>query len=118
MGSVDADNALMGSLGFVTNPGTRAALMAQTKDSGSGQFVWSENNTMAGYRGLASNQITSGDLFFGNWEDLIIGLWGGLDIVVDKYTHSSSGSVRIVAFQDIDIAVRHPQSFAYNNDGS
>lgn len=117
MGAVDSDNALMGFLGFVTDPGTRAALMAQSKDSGSGQFVWSESNTMAGYRALASNQITSGDVFFANWEDLIIGLWGSLDIVIDKYTHSSSGGVRIVAFQDVDIAVRHPSSFAFNNDG-
>jgi hypothetical protein len=39
-------------------------------------------------------------------------MWGGLDIAVDTSTGSSSGTVRVVALQDVDIAVRHAQSFA------
>jgi hypothetical protein len=51
-------------------------------------------------------------IFFGNWADLIIGSWGGLDLTVDPYKHSDSGTLRIVALQDVDIAVRHAQSFS------
>jgi len=49
---------------------------------------------------------------------LLIGMYGGLDIVVDPYTASSSGTVRIVALQTVDVAVRHAVSFAFNNDGA
>ena len=32
--------------------------------------------------------------------------------LVDPYTASTTGTVRVVAFQDCDVAVRHPESFA------
>jgi hypothetical protein len=31
---------------------------------------------------------------------------------------STSGTVRIVALQTVDVAVRHAVSFAFNNDGA
>jgi hypothetical protein len=51
-------------------------------------------------------------IFFGNWADLIVAMWGVLDILVDPYTLSKSGGVRVVAMQDVDIGFRHPESFA------
>jgi HK97 family phage major capsid protein len=75
-------------------------------------------NTINGYRAIVSNQVTAGDLFFGNFADLLIGMYGGLDILVDPYTASSSGTVRVRALQTVDVAVRHAVSFAYNNDGA
>ena len=51
-------------------------------------------------------------IFFGNWGDLMIGMWGGLDILVDPYTASTTGTVRVIALQDVDVAVRQPASFA------
>jgi hypothetical protein len=42
---------------------------------------------------------------------LLIGMWGGLDILVDPYTASTTGTVRIVAMQSVDVAVRHAVSF-------
>ena len=51
-------------------------------------------------------------LLFGNFADLLVGFWSGIDINIDTATHSSSGGVRVVAFQDIDVAVRHPESFS------
>ncbi|MDC6408908.1 phage major capsid protein [Xylella fastidiosa subsp. multiplex] len=34
-------------------------------------------NTVNGYPASVSNQIKAGDVFFGNWADLIIAMWGG-----------------------------------------
>ena len=34
--------------------------------------------------------------------DLIIGMWGGLDVTVDPFTHSSRGRIRIVMMQDVE----------------
>jgi hypothetical protein len=51
-------------------------------------------------------------MLFGNWADLMIGYWSGVDINVDTSTGSTSGTVRIVALQDVDVAVRHGESFA------
>jgi hypothetical protein len=51
-------------------------------------------------------------LLFGNFGDLIIGQWGVLDVLVDPYTLGTSGGIRIRLMQDVDIAVRHAESFA------
>lgn len=114
--AVDVDNALMGSLAYLTDPTTRGGLKTTAKDAGSGIFVW-EGNQVNGYNAEVSNQVTAGDVFFGNWADLIIGMWGGLDLTLDPYALSTSGGKRVIALQSCDIAVRHPVSFAHNNDG-
>ena len=46
----------------------------------------------------------------GYFSDILIGFWSGLDIMVDPYTGSASGTVRVVAMQDYDVAIRHPES--------
>jgi len=115
--AVAEDNALMGNLAYILPAGMYGALKTTVKDSGSGQFVVEPGNTINGYRAIVSNQVTAGDLYFGNFSDLLVGMYGGLDITVDPYTNSTSGTVRIVALQTIDVAVRHAVSFAFNNDG-
>jgi HK97 family phage major capsid protein len=78
---------------------------------------------MNGYRAAVTNQVSNtltkgtstgncSAIIFGNFSDLIIGMWGGLDLTVDPYTFSTSGTIRIVAMQDVDIAVRNAASFA------
>ena len=108
-------NALLGSPVYLMNAAMRGGLKTKSKDTGSGLFVM-EGNEVNGYRGVLSNQVESGDLWFGNFADLIIGYFSGLDLMVDPYTHSTSGTVRVVAMQDVDIAVRHPESFSRGND--
>ncbi len=110
------DNALLGNLAYITDAATYGGLKTKSKDSGSGMFVL-ENGESNGYRVIRSQQATAGNVYFGNFSDLLIGMWGGLDLTVDPYTASSSGTVRIVALQSVDVAVRHAVSFAYNNDG-
>lgn len=120
---VSVANADVGRLGYITNALVRGLLKTTSKDTGSGMFVWTDTATpLNGYRALVTNQVRSdGGVgsdesfnFFGNWADLLIAMWSGLDILVDPYTHSTSGTMRIVALQDVDIAVRHAESFAYN----
>jgi HK97 family phage major capsid protein len=108
-------NALLGSPVYLMNAAMRGNLKTTKKDAGSGIFIM-ENGEVNGYRGVLSNQVASGDLWFGNFADLIIGYFSGLDIMVDPYTNSTSGTVRVVAMQDCDIACRHPESFSRGND--
>ena len=108
-------NALLGSPVYLMNAAMRGSLKTTSKDTGSGMFIM-EGNEVNGYRGVLSNQVASGDLWFGNFADLIIGYFSGLDIMVDPYSNSTSGTVRVVAMQDVDVAVRHPESFSRGND--
>ena len=108
-------NALAGNPVYLMNAAMRGGLKTKAKDAGSGLFVM-EGDLVNGYRGVLSNQVASGDLWFGNFADLIIGYFSGLDIMVDPYTNSTSGTVRVVAMQDCDIAIRHPESFSRGNN--
>jgi HK97 family phage major capsid protein len=78
----------------------------------------SQGSQINGYNAIVSAQATAGNLYFGNFDDLLIGMFGGLDIVVDPYTASTTGTVRVVAMQSVDVAVRHAASFAFGNDGA
>lgn len=127
--AVAQDNADEGAVGYLTNAKVRGTLKQTEKASGTAQFVWSDArladgmNVVNGYRAGVSNQVASdltkgtasgiaSAIFFGNWADLMIGMWSGLDILVDPFTNSTSGGTRVTALQDVDVAVRHPVSFS------
>ncbi len=111
------DNALMGSLAYIGRTNMYGALKTTAKDAGSGQFVVEPGGTVNGYQYIRSNQGTDGNLYFGNWSDLLLGFWGGLDLVVDEAALALSNGLRLLAFQTMDVNVRHAESFAFNNDG-
>lgn len=114
--AVAADNADIGNMAYVVNAAMRGALKSSTKfGTGTSATIWEDGNTVNGYRTEVSNQIATNDLFFGNFADLLIGFWSGLDLMVDPYSNSTSGTVRVVALQDVDIAVRNAESFCYAN---
>lgn len=113
---ISADNADIGQMGYVGNARFRGAMKTSQKFSGTnGAPVWEAGNTVNGYQGLITNQLVDGDVFFGNFGDLLIGLWGGLDLTVDPYSLSRSGGLRIVVFQDVDMALRRVESICYGS---
>jgi HK97 family phage major capsid protein/HK97 family phage prohead protease len=126
-------NAAFGSTGYLTNAKVAGKLMTTEKATGTAQFVCPSFPDAAGLtnfggaRAGISNQVPSNltkgsssgvasAIIFGNWADLIIGQWGTLDLTVDPYSNSTSGTVRVVALQDVDIAVRHAESFSAMKD--
>ena len=119
-------NADVGSMGYLTNAKVRGKLKQVSKVSGQNGFIW-DNDSVNGYQTGVSNQVPSNltkgtasaicsAILFGNFSDLIIGQWGSLDLMVDPYTGSTAGTVRVVALQDVDVAVRHAESFAAMKD--
>lgn len=101
---------------FVSRENDKHNLRAVSKDTGSGRFVV-ENSAVDGYPIIGSNQVDAGDIFYsGDWSDLIIGMWGGLDLLVDTSTGSKAGTTRLVVFQTCDVAVKHGESFIVSND--
>lgn len=116
--AVAVDNADVGTLAYITDAAMRGAFKTTEKASGTAQFIWEMGGTVNGYTTHITNQVTDGDVFFGNWADVFVGFWGGLDLTLDPYTGATSGTRRIVALQSADVAVRHPVSFCHSNDGS
>lgn len=107
------DNLDAGSMRYLMNSVVRGALKQTLRASAAGSdYVMTDAGTVNGYPVTVSNQMQLNDVLFGNFADCVVGMWSGLDVVVDPYTQSASGQVILTVHQDFDVAVRRPQSFA------
>lgn len=112
--AIAADNADVNGMAYVFNATLRGKFKTTRKfTDGNDGTIWEPGDTVNGYRTEVSNAIAASDVVFGNWADLLLGMWGGLDVTVDPYTHSDKGRIRITQFQDVDFAARRGESFAY-----
>ena len=114
--SINADNADIGAMAYLTNSTRYGAFKTTDKASGAAQFVLEPGGTVNGYPVVRSNQVAAGDVFFGVWNQLLLGLWSGIDLNVDMAALAKSGGVRVIALQDLDFAVRHPEAFCRGNN--
>jgi HK97 family phage major capsid protein len=73
-------------------------------------FVF-EDNEINGYPVIVSNQLANNDALFGDFSMMIMGMWSGLDLTVDPYAGATAGTVRVIALQDVDVAVKQPGAF-------
>jgi HK97 family phage major capsid protein len=124
---VAIDNADIGALAYLTNAQMRGTLKQTPKESGQALYCWDNSQTpgdgiLNGYPAAVSQQVpadlTKGAgtnlsaMIFGNWADLILAEWGVLDLFGDPYTDGDAGGLIVRAFQDVDVGVRHAESFA------
>ena len=121
-------NAAGASMKFIGSPAVKA-LLCKTRDilpfnntgakanssvvgAVGGEFLCTKDGTVEGYEFLMSGLCNAKKLYFGDWSQLILAFWSGVDLTVDPYSLSTKGALRLVAFQDCDVLVRHPQAFA------
>ncbi len=115
---IEVDDAEDGSLIYLSNPKVKRVMRTKFIDAGSGIRLWDSLD----YPFMMTNQVPSNGtkgsgtnlstLILGSFrENLMLGLWSGLDLTVDPYTNLSKGALKVVAFQDADIAVRNVEAF-------
>ena len=109
---VAAANADAGALRYIVNATTRGGLKGTKKDAGSGEFVFADGE-INGYPAIVSNQLANNDALFGDFSMFVMGMWSGLDLTVDPYAGATAGTVRVIALQDVDFAVRQPSAFCF-----
>jgi len=126
--AVTSANAAMGNLKYLLNAKGRGKLKSTLKESNTSAYIMNELNMINGYEAMLTNLVpsnltkgthTATDLsaaLFGNWDDVLIGTWGGLDVVVDPYTQAKEGIINITADQFADYDIRHAASFAVIKD--
>ncbi len=125
---VEVDNALMGSLKYISNPLVRAELQTTIKAPSNEQFILQTATAqLNGFDALFSNLVPSNlskgassgilsAMIFGNFTDLALGMWGGLDFTLDEFTQATLGLDRVIVQAYIDSVVLRPQSFAAAQD--
>ena len=109
---VASANADVGSMRYIMNATARGLLKSTSKAGTEAIFVW-ENNEVNGYPVIVSNQLQANDALFGDFSSMVMGMWSGLDLMVDPYAGATAGTVRVIAHQDLDVAVKQPASFCF-----
>lgn len=122
------NNADLGTMGFLSSVTLAGKLRSVLEFSAAGSStIWQGNlrdGSMLGYRAASTTQASkemsasvetggsSQAIIFGNWNDLIVALFGAMEFVVDPFTKKSKNIIEVATFQMGDILPRHGQSFA------
>ena len=99
-----------GEIKYIVSPTAKAALKTTKIDAGSGKFAM-EGNEMNGYPVLCTSAVAGKGVIMGNFNDLVIGQWGGIDLTVDPYTQAANGKVRLVINAYFDAKPRRAEAF-------
>lgn len=130
--ALEEDDALFGNLSYVWHPCIRRNLqklkVAQyTGDTGGAYIVQpvttDQLKAWLSYGFESTTQIPTNltqnsgtnltEIYFGNWQELFMFLWGGVQIAVSNQAADAFQKVQtwVRIVQDVDFAVRHPESF-------
>ena len=120
--AISADNADMSRMAYLTTQALVGHFKTTEKFSSTGQTIWTDGRehgqgVVNGYRCLSSGNITAGDVILGDWSQLLMGFWGGVELDADPYgTNFLKGSTTVRVLADVDFALRTPVSFCVSND--
>lgn len=124
---VDIDNALLGNLHYLFSGKVRAKLKTTSRVASSDSvFVLDPReglNVLNGYSIGVTNAcpdtLTKGSsgavasaIIFGNFSDLIVAFWGGIEFMINPYSLDTTGLTRINAAAYYDAGVVRPVSFS------
>lgn len=106
------DANVIGECKYVMSNKAKAALRNMAKSAKSTQLVM-ENGEVDGTPVLNTSNVEAQNIAYGDWNNLAIGQWGAIDLVVDPYTLAKDGQVRIVINAFFDAITLRPEAFAF-----
>lgn len=116
---VGIDNGLLDdTLAYVSNAKVQGKLKTIPQIAGYPYYLMNDGK-VNGYPFYMSNAIPSnlgtGTAFsaaiFGNWSEVLVGSWGGMQLIVDPFSAKQNGVLEISAAAYHDVLVRTPEAF-------
>ncbi|MBK8853068.1 MAG: phage major capsid protein [Saprospiraceae bacterium] len=120
--AISVENYEAMTMAYLMNPILRGNLQSLKTDTGSGLFVMPDPNTLLGYRAVTTNLVSKvidtnkTACIFGDFSNVVIGNWGGVDIVIDPYVRAEYGQVRVIINSYWDVALKQPKAFAFGDN--
>ena len=122
--TVSAANAA--GTGFLTTPTIASKLLVTEQFTGTNGAPVNQNNTIAGYKLVASNNSPSGltkgsssdchAIIFGDFSKVKVAQWGGLDLVIDPFSLAESNLNKVIVNAYYDIGLEQAGAFAAIKD--
>lgn len=119
---VGIDNGLRGALAYITNSKVVSKMKTIPQVTGYPVYLMDNNGICNGYPVFVSNAVPSNltkgtsskvcsAALFGNWNEVLVGQWGGLDFIIDPYTAKNKAVIEISAYAYHDVCTRRADSF-------
>ena len=97
---------------FVMSPTAKSAFKQATiSGTKSDLRLLLEDGEVDGYPVSDSSNVVAGGYAFGDFSELVVAQWGGIDIVVDPYTLATKNAIRLVINAYFDAKVLRPEAF-------
>lgn len=104
---------VLGGISYIASPSARASFRNMMKGSrGTAQLAYVDG-TLDGTPVYSTSNVEAKTFVVGDFSNLAIGSWGGLDIVVDNYTQAVNGMIRLVVNAYFDAALIRPEAFQF-----
>ena len=124
---VGTANGLFGKLAYVTNSKVNGKAKTTPQIAGYPLYLFNDGRAN-GYPVEVSNVIPSNgkkgtsqtgvlsSMIFGNFEEVIVGGWGGLQFIIDPFSEKEKRVIEFSAHAYHDVFVRRPECFAVATD--
>ena len=125
--AVGSANGIKSSPAYLTNFKVSSKLKTVDKSTSTAQFVYNGDGRLNGYRLAITNAVPSNltkgtasgvcsAIIFGDFSNLYICSWGGLDILVNPYLLSATAEIRVDCTSYVDTIAQNPACWAAMQD--
>ena len=114
----DVDDAnVLGECAYVMSNKAKSAMRSMIKGTNATGMVY-ENGEVDGTKAYNTSNVSGTNYVYGDFSNLAIGSWGGVDLTVDQYTKAADGQIRLVVNMYVDAVVLRPEAFATGTVGA
>lgn len=110
------DANVLGECVYVMSNKAKSAMRSMIKGTNGTGMVY-ENGEVDGTKAFNTSNVADKKYLYGDFSNLAIGSWGGVDLTVDPYTKAGDGQIRIVVNMYVDAQVLRSEAFAAGSLG-
>ena len=104
------DANVYGDCCYIMSNKAKAALRCMIKGTNATGMVY-EGGEVDGTKAFNTSNVSGKQYVYGDFSNLAIGSWGGVDLTVDPYTKAADGQIRLVVNMYVDAAILREEAF-------
>ncbi len=104
------DANVLGECVYVMSNKAKSAMRSMLKGTNGTGMVY-ENGEVDGTKAFNTSNVEGKKYIYGDFSNLAIGSWGGVDLTIDQFTKAADGQIRIVVNMYVDAQVLRPEAF-------
>ena len=94
---------------YILSPTAKAAFRAMPQSSKATRLVM-EGGEIDGTMCVSTTNVAPNEFYYGIFNNVIVGQWAGVEIIVDEYTQAVNGCIRLVINAYFDEIVTRPEA--------